>query len=191
MHQIKKAKTMEVKEKIIGDFELIPEGMPAEGDVYIRLKPIDLIAYWKRCGMLANFAAAFYAYTQDRPRAQENSISTVFNELIENATKYSTKRGAEVSVHMMLYDQVLKISIENLTTDFHYNHFQTHLSNLLSSDNLEDLYIETLANKMEGSTDSGIGLLLIMKDYPVKMGAKFIEKDDKYIVRMNVYYTLD
>jgi len=174
--------------KTIGDFNLIPESIPAEGDVYIRLRPIDLITYWKRCGILANFAAAFYAYTQEHPTEQENSISTVFNELIENATKYSVKRGAEVTIHMMLYDKILKIEIENITTEHHYQSFQKHLQKLVEADDLDELYFETLAAKSQSSEDSGIGLLLLMKDYPIKIGARFREEDNKFKVLLQAFY---
>jgi len=181
----------ETQETIIGSYNLVPEEIPAEGDVFIRLKPIDLISYWKRCGILANFAAAFYAYTQDEPTIQENSISTVFNELIENATKYSVKRNAEVTIHMMMFDTVLKIQIENLTSEQHFFKFQEHLAMLLESESLEDYYVETLAAKSEGSTDSGIGLLLLLKDYPLKLGAKFIQSDNQFKIVLQAFYYID
>jgi len=175
--------------KTVGAFDLIPASIPAEGDVFIRLRPIDLIAYWKRCGILANFAAAFYAYTQEHPSEQENSISTVFNELIENATKYSVKRGAEVTIHMMLYDKVLKIEIENITTEHHFNSFQKHLKVLLEAEDLDSLYFETLASKSENSDDSGIGLLLLMKDYPIRIGARFKEDHGQFKVLLQAFYS--
>jgi hypothetical protein len=159
----------------IGSYNLISENQPAEGDITIRLKPIDLITYWKRCGTLANFMAAFYAYTLETPMELENSISTVFNELIENATKYSVKKEAEVSIKMMLYDTVLKMQIENITTEHHFKKFQAHFRKLIEANDLEEAYFEALIKKADEKYDSGIGLLLIMKDYPIKMGVRFIE----------------
>lgn len=180
-----------MKEITLGHYNFIPESLPAEGDVYIRLRPIDLITYWKRCGVLANFAAAFYAYTQDRPEGTANSLSTVFNELIENATKYSVKRKAEVVVHMMMYDSVIKMQIENLTTPVHFENFKVHFEKLLACEDLDSLYINLLANKDESSGESGIGLLLLMKDYPIKLGAKFETNGDEYRVILQAYYSLE
>lgn len=181
-----------MQEVTIGDYNLVPENIPAEGDVFIRLKPIDLIAYWKRCGILADFAAAFYAYTQDKPQGPENSISTIFNELIENATKYSVKRNAEVSIHMMMYDSVLKIQIENNTTSNHFEAFQKHLTDLLECEDLDAYYIDLLATKAEGTSESGIGLLLLLKDYQIKVGAKFIrDQDEQYKVIIQAYYYIE
>lgn len=177
----------------IGNYDIIPDNLPAEGDVMIRIKPIDLVAYWKRCGILADFTAAFYAFTQKEPKVQENTISTIFNELIENATKYSVKRNAEVTVHMKLYDTVLKIQIDNITTENHYKHFKQHLDKLLSSDDLDSLYFDTLASKSEGSPDSGIGLLILLKDYPIKFGARFNHntETDTYRVSIQAFYYLE
>lgn len=180
-----------MKETIIGDFNLIRESIPAEGDVFIRLKPIDLISHWKRCGMLSNFAAAFYAYAREESAFQENVISTVFNELIENATKYSVRRGAEVSIHMMLYDSVLKVQIENITTEHHFKRFKEHLANLLTHEDLDQLYFDTLAGKSEKNSESGIGLLLLIKDYHIKMGAHFKEENDQFKVVLQALYYLD
>jgi hypothetical protein len=178
-------------ETVIGDFDQIPAYIPAEGDIFIRVKPIDLISYWKRCGILANFSAAFYAFTKENPKIQENAISTVVNELIENATKFSVKREAEVLVQMKLYDTVLKIQIENLTTKHHFLKLQRQLKRLQSNHDLENLYFETLVAKSESPEDSGIGLLLIRKDYQIRLGAKFIESDGKYRVQIQALYVFD
>lgn len=180
-----------MKETIIGDFNLISESIPAEGDVFIRLKPIDLISHWKRCGMLSNFAAAFYAYAREESAFQENIISTVFNELIENAIKYSVRRGGEVTIHMMLYDSVLKVQIENLTTEHHFCRFREHLTKLLNHEDLDQLYFETMAGKSEKNSESGIGLLLLLKDYQIKIGAHFKEENGQYRVVLQALYYLD
>src|SRR5690606_30910717 len=111
----------------IGEFDKIPESIPAEGDVFMRIKPIAFITYWNRCGILADRAASFYAFTHEHPTVQDNIISTVVNELIENATKYSVKRNGEVRIHMKLYDTVLKLQTENFTPKLHYEKLQKHL----------------------------------------------------------------
>lgn len=177
-----------MKTDIIGHYDIVPEIIPAEGDIFIRLKPIDLSAYWKRVGVLANFAAAFYAYTQDKHELHENTISTVLNEFIENAIKYSVKKDAEVNLHMKLYDEVLKAEIENETTEQHFYKYKAHMEKLLNAEDLDEIYMETLMQKEEGHSDSGIGLLLLLKDYPIKVGAKFVEVGGKYKIFLQAYY---
>ncbi|MBY5957179.1 hypothetical protein KUV50_03465 [Membranicola marinus] len=177
----------------IGDFDIIPDSMPAEGDVSLTVRPIDLIAYWRRCGIMADFAAAFYACAHDQPNVEENTISTIFNELIENATKYSVKRNAEVMIHMMLYDTVLKIEIVNHTPEAHFHKLKKHLTKLTKSADLDELYIRTMAEKSENATDSGIGLLLLIKDYKLKIGAQFkkCEQTGDCKVIIQTYYYIE
>lgn len=177
----------------IGHFDLIPDSIPAEGAVTITVKPIDMIAYWKRCGLMADFAAAFYSYTQDEPEAQENIISTIFNELIENAAKYSVKTNGIVSIHTKLYDTVLKIQVENYTSKENYLKLYGHLKKLTEAENLDELYIKTLSEKADTSSGSGIGLLLLAKDYNLRIGAQFehIEKDNLYKVTTQSYYYIE
>ncbi len=177
----------------IGHFNLIPDSIPAEGDVTITVRPIDLIAYWKRCGLMADFAAAFYSFTQDEPDIQENIISTIFNELIENASKYSIKTNGEVSIHMKLYDAVLKIQVENFTSKENYLKLYGHLKELSEADDLDELYIKTLSEKSDASSGSGIGLLLLAKDYKLKIGAQFRFNEDSnlYKVTTQSYYYIE
>ena len=175
----------------IGHFDIIPETMPAEGDVSVTVRPIDLNAYWKRCGLMADFAAAFYAYAHDQPKTHKNIISTIFNELIENAIKYSVKRDAEVKIQMKLYDTVLKIEIVNTTPQPHFRKLQKHLTKLTESADLDELYIQTLSNNMENTRDSGIGLLILTKDYDLKIGAQFRENEETgecQVVIQTYYY---
>lgn len=177
----------------IGHFDLIPDSIPAEGAVTITVKPIDMIAYWKRCGLMADFAAAFYSYTQEEPEAQENIISTIFNELIENASKYSVKTNGIVSISTKLYNTVLKIQIENYTSEENYLKLYGHLKKLTEAEDLDELYIKILSEKADASAESGIGLLLLAKDYNLKIGAQFehIEEDNLYKVTTQSYYYIE
>lgn len=177
----------------IGEFDVIPDSMPAEGDLFVRVKPIDLITYWQRCGIMADFVASFYAFTQEHPVVQENIISTIVNELIENATKYSVKRDRDVRIHMKLYDTVLKIQTENYAPKLHFQKLKQHLKSLTEAEDLDEFYFETLTSKPAESSDSGIGLLLLLKDYDIKIGAQFqyIEDIGQYKVTIQTYYYIE
>lgn len=177
----------------IGDFDIIPPTMPAEGEVSVTVRPIDFTAYWKRCGIMADFAAAFYAYAHDQPAFHKNTISTIFNELIENATKYSVKRDAEVTIQMMLYDTVLKIEIVNTPPPAHFEKLKQHMIKLTESADLDEMYIRTLESKLENTPDSGMGLLILTKDYDLKIGAQFQKSEEtgECKVIMQTYYYVE
>jgi hypothetical protein len=176
-------------EEIIGKYDLLPSTLPSEGEVAIIVQPIDLMTHWRRCGLMADFAATFYSYVQI-DHINKNLISTIFNELVENATKYSVKKGGDVRIIMKMFNNVLKIQIENNTTRQFFERLKSHLKYLSEAEDLEMIYFETLEQKSLDNPDSGIGLLLMMKDYPVQIGAKFIhdEENDNYRVIMRAYY---
>lgn len=177
----------------IGDFDIIPESMPAEGDVSVTVRPIDLNAYWKRCGIMADFAAAFYAYAHEQPNVHKNIISTIFNELIENASKYSVKRDAEVKIQMKMYDTVLKIEVVNTTPQPHFEKLQKHLTELTNSDDLDELYVEILSSNLGKPVESGMGLLILTKDYDLKIGAQFRKNEEtgECTVVIQTYYFIE
>ncbi len=180
-----------MKTEIIGDFNLIPEGLPAEGVVHLDLKPIDLITYWRRCGQTSNFIANFYKLTS-KDTKNENSVSTVFNELIENAAKYSTKRESEITVDVKLYNTQLLIQVKNTCNSTNYKSLKNRLIKLLETEDLDQLYLEDMMSKVEENKSSGIGLLIILKDYNVKIGAKLEEKEGGlYDTTIQVYYFME
>lgn len=67
------------------------------------------------------------------------------------------------------------------------------MKKLTESDDLDELYINTLAGKPVDSSDSGIGLLLMIKDYNIKLGAQFQhdEELDQYKVIIQTYYYIE
>ena len=174
--------------KLFGEFDFIPDTLPSQGEVMILLQPIDLVTFWKRCGLLANFGAAFYSYVNKAISQNENLISTVFNELIENAAKFSKKREAQIVMKIKLFNTTLKLTVQNTINRSTYLNFSTLIQELLESTDLESLYFQKLESKTENDTSSGLGLLMLLKDYPIKMGVKFDEIDsDTYTVTTNVY----
>jgi hypothetical protein len=181
-----------MSEILIGDFNLIPEVLPPEGQMKMVVKPIDMVTYWRRCGSVSNFIADFYKITKNAD-FHENLISTIFNELIENASKYSTKRDSEIFIDVKLYNTILKIQIKNTCNKTNYFALYARLEKLLSTSDLDELYLTEMIAKSRGDLDSGIGLLLILKDYNIKIGAKFEEHPEKdlFDIIFQVYYYME
>jgi hypothetical protein len=180
-----------MKEQIIGQYDLAPENMPAEGMLEVRVKPIDMVTYWKRCSAVADFVARFYN-VKTTNHASENLISTVFNEMIENAAKYSTKRDSEIHVEVKLYNTILKIQVQNVCNKLHCDTLINRLSMLLSPEtDLDELYVKEMELKMNGSKESGIGLLMLLKDFQMNLGLKIVDLgSDLFQVNFRVFYLM-
>jgi len=179
-----------MKEKVLGDYELTPDYLPAEGDLKFTVKPIDLITHWRRCGIIANFVAEYHE--SGETEIDKNIVSTVFNELIENASKYSTKRDSEIQIEVKRYNKILKMQVSNTSNQSYFESLINRLTLIINSQNLDDLFYNEMSKKASGDKQSEIGLLLIFKDYQVKLGAKLVEKgEDLFDITVQAYYFID
>lgn len=68
------------------DFKMIPDILPPESHLAMRLQPIDMMSQWKRIGMVSDFTADFFVQHQNFGSLIRNSVSTVVNELVENSS---------------------------------------------------------------------------------------------------------
>ena len=184
-----------MQEIILGEYNFIPDHIPSEGELQLRVKPIDMVTYWRRCGAVANFIANFYRNPQDEIyHLNENLISTVFNELIENAAKYSTKRDSDINISLKLYNTVLKMEVENICSHKHMESFQKSMEKIIAfdQDELDNLYLSKLEAKNAGDKDSSIGLLMLKKDYALQLSAKISPLEgDLFRVSVHAYYNMN
>jgi hypothetical protein len=198
--RIKSVEATNLKELLLGDYgKVVPLDQKADSHVQIIITPLDLVTFWKRVGTLADFVAGFYSYSFITPSESIkdisetpvfHSISTVFNELIENAAKYSMDKKANIRIDLNQYGNLFRMQVENSTSLESARNFQRVMSDVFASNDLESLYFKKLE---ENSTNpnaghSGIGLMMILKDYPCRMGVRIREHDDHAFVLTEVYY---
>lgn len=178
-------------DRIYGDFDLVPDDLVPEARFALTLAPSELTAHWQRCGRVSDFvagyiASAFAATTAAGPDdALEDgpvftSISTVFQELIENAAKFSRKRDASIHVRVKHFSRILMYEVENTTTPAFAQRFEEYLRQMADEQDLGGLYLRIVEAHLEGGADaqrSGIGLLVIRKDHGIRIGVRFSEDE--------------
>jgi hypothetical protein len=166
--------------RVIGDYNIIPEGIHPDGQMSLIFQPIDMMTYWRRCGLSANFVAGFYSYCFQSSESKSNSLSTIINELLENASKFSKAKDGKIEVDLKHYGNLLKVEISNITSKSLKDNFESFVEKL-SPDNVEELYFHNLETKASNDPKSGLGILMMLKDYPVRFGYSFKEIDsDSY-----------
>lgn len=178
--------------EIFGEYDTIPEGIDAEGVLTLYLQPIDLMTYWKRCGLIADFSARFYAFAHTGANEiVENTLSTVLNELVENAAKFSRQKESRVHISLKHYINLVAIEITNEASLQIGDSFKEYVQKLLKSDH-DKMYVEKMENKTEDDMTSGMGLLMILMDYNSKLGVKFetIEENGAQFYRVHVQILL-
>lgn len=168
--------------------------------IQIQLKPLDLMRYWRRIGIMSDFIGYFYGFSflpnvpsesMDMKNSEiVNSISTVFNELLENAAKYSYDKKADIEISLIHRGKTFEMLVRNKTNESNVSAYEASLKEIFSAKDLEKLYIEKLETNENDPHRSGIGLIMVLKDYPVEMEVSFeSEGDDTIITSRVIYFT--
>jgi hypothetical protein len=167
--------------KIIGEFDLVPDELVPEAQLSLTLSPSELTAHWLRCGQVSDFVAGYIAsaYAAEHRAGDAplfTAISTVFQELIENAAKFSRKREATIGVTVKHFSRILMFEITNVTTPAFAQRFEEYLEQMSKAVDLGAVYLDIVEAQTESSAEalrSGIGLLVLRKDHEVRLGVKF------------------
>ncbi len=133
--------------------------------------PLDFFDNWERGNLLSNFLAEYYRHNFPEAEAQ-NLISTVLNELIENAVKFSRNNSMPVEITIRKRREELLIRADNTLPKNRQEAFIS-ICRELSRANLNALYIDRMHQNIEDPTSSGIGLILIKKDYSEGLNFQF------------------
>lgn len=187
-------------EHVFGDFDLVPDALVPEAQLALTLSPSELMAHWQRCGLISDFvagyiAAAYAAKERDAGGPLFSAISTVFQELIENAAKFSRKREAPISVRVKHFSRILMLEVENGTTAAFAERFEAYLQGMPRGDEMHAAYLQVLEGKLEDAVSaqhSGIGLLVLRKDHGIRVGVRFgADEQGRPTVTVRAFQTLE
>lgn len=127
--------------------------------------PLDIFDRWERAGFLSNFIADYFESYFANETAH-NVISTIFNEFIENAVKFTKNNSLPISITVKKRENELISRITNTIPLHRKTAFIEVCENLFASD-LDELFLKKIEDGTVDSKESGIGLILIKKDYKV------------------------
>ncbi len=126
--------------------------------------PIDLVTEWRRCGMIADFMAGYMVYGFEQRETARSVLSTVANELVENAAKFSSSKQAAAHVAIRHYGNVVHAEVRNEATDKHVEDLRAVLADLARDD-------ATAVFRRRLEDRRGLGLALLARDYRATVGA--------------------
>ena len=150
--------------------------------------PIDIFDNWDRAGSLSDFIADYFG-TYFVSEASHNVISTVFNELIENAVKFTKNNSQPISIVVKKRKNDLISRITNTIPRHRKTAFIGICKDLFDKD-LDELFLNKIEDGAADSRKSGIGLILIKKDYQVETCFDFFE-DSNSMNNVAVTFKLD
>lgn len=127
--------------------------------------PLDIFDNWDRAGSLSDFIADYFGTFYDSKTAQ-NIISTIFNELIENAVKFTKNNSQPIRIVVKKSNNNLLSRITNTIPRQRKASFVGICKDLFKND-LDELFLKKIEEGALDNKKSGIGLILLKKDYQV------------------------
>lgn len=186
-----------MSDRLYGDFEYVPEDRSPDAHIEISVNSFDLKTVWQRCGLLSNLVAGYISsayFDEGKGYNSEifSSISTIFQELIENAAKFSLRREMPIRIRVNHYQRVTRIDVQNTSMPANSQKFEAHLRVLFTAPDLDDLQVHILESRSRDNLESGIGLLMLLKDYPIKLGVQIKSVgQDQEIITVRIFYHLE
>lgn len=150
----------------------------------MEFRPLNLISKWQRCSLTANFISTLHTPTQKPQDTLNNIVSTIINELLESAIRYSADKNQ--SINMGFSSKGSKLYFElTLTCDtLDAFQFQRFYRNYLEKEASDDAMITLIeSDPTSEKTSFALGLLSLKQDYGAEIGFK-IEPEKKHLYKI-------
>src|SRR5690606_31897553 len=89
------------------------EPEPPLSPIAVSRLALDFISQWRRVGMAADYLSSHLAYAFEEREVAHNVLSTVVDELLENAVKFSADGSHPVSIELSHFGERLCIRASN------------------------------------------------------------------------------
>ncbi len=143
-----------------------PRSQPLSA-IELEVVPIDLVTEWRRCGMVADFMADYMVHAFERRDVARSILSTVANELVENAAKFSSNKRTAAHVSIRHHGEVVHAEVRNQASEKHVQSLRDVLLELA-----RDEATAVFRRRMEDRR--GLGLALLARDYGATVGATVV-----------------
>ncbi|MCB1160465.1 MAG: hypothetical protein KDK45_23395, partial [Leptospiraceae bacterium] len=135
------------------------------------------------CSVLSDCIAKLQSFSIPVNRESDlpdlvNALSTIFNELIENAIKFSSSLDDTIEVRIYSSATYIRIHVKNTLSEEKLENFKKTFGEIIQNpSSVEEKYFSRLQKNSENvaGTSSGIGLLMLLHDFPLRMAACFHE----------------
>jgi hypothetical protein len=152
--------------RVHGIMDSLPD---SQFNLRLSLLPRDIQASWTRCGLTANFLAGSPAVTSKK---LFNVMSTVMNEILENAVKYSANPMMPIEVVQRFKNGLIECEVSNWARREDAEAIDAYFKAILGRDPDELFYTQLEQLDSTNKNQSQIGLIGMVRDYKVKLGCR-------------------
>lgn len=152
--------------------------------------PLELMDQWQRCSMISNFLASTHTVGFQNTEKVSSLFSTIINELLENAVKFSRDRSKLIMLSLKQRKHDVCIEAVNTTDEVQASKLNAFITRL-KTETPEELYIHQLEKVavLDDPTVSGMGLIMLLHDYHADLGIRIsprIDDDRTYDISVSV-----
>jgi hypothetical protein len=159
------------------------------GELSLSFVPLSLVTEWSRCGAIADFVGRYFA-SDFRDREHAGSVlSTVVNELVENAAKFSSDKTATASLSVHELADRVTIVTTNAVTPAQGVAFGDIVSRVVADDP-EAMFADAIGHPPE-TGGAGIGLIVLRKDYGATIGVRLLPPSPEGVTFAQVEVSID
>ena len=133
--------------------------------------PKDIQNTWESVGEIADLVANHYKGQND-DSINIDLVSMVLNELIENAAKFSYENTSKIKINTNKQENKLIVKITNEVSKERWDQLLKICNELFSND-LHTLFLDRLIKLNNNKKSSGIGLIILKKDYNANLNFTF------------------
>jgi hypothetical protein len=156
----------------------------------------ELFKRWNRCGLTADYIAAFFSYSLTKD-SQKNSefffaCSQISLELIQNALRHGRTRDEWIMLNISEHQTGLYLEVENFLIPEQSLTYKTELSKILGSEGYKNEYVKRIKARTESPNkkSEGVGLLNLLQKFPIQIGAVFSESNNEHKVKTQCFFKL-
>jgi len=148
-----------------------------ESSLKFRYTPDSFQSVWNFSDRLARFVASYYSlFSIGR---DYNSLLFIINEIVENALKHTKDPSLPIEVEMYQCEEMSFLKVTNEVSEQSFHKFLDY-AYILNETDLKNLYCMKLEDLSSGKSTSGIGLILLKKDYHIELGFEFRSENGHY-----------
>ena len=151
--------------------------------------PLAVVAEWTRCSETADFVARYFAHDFGDRELAGNVLSTVVNELLENAVKFSSDKSIPADLTVREYAERMSIVSRNVASPSQAAAFGDAVARLAHGDP-EQMFADRIASPPE-TGGAGIGLIMLRKDYGARVGVRVTPSDGDRAAIVDVEVEID
>ena len=140
--------------------------------------PLELVSQWRRCGLVSDFLANYHSFCFKDPTKALSVLSTIINELLENAVKFSKDKNKLVTLSLRHFNHTIYIETINVSDQPNASRLKEFVLKLDQND-ADTQFFEQLETAATTVGISGLGLLSVIKEYDAQLGLLIYPKADE------------